>query len=80
MADIEGRDGGNVSGVSEERRVLENRSMYDVPKEQYVTVIREMIRHENDLPITAPCGYWLFKGSWLTHMSLHGEEGVGLSS
>ena len=23
--------------------------MYDVPKEQYVTVIREMIRHENDL-------------------------------
>ena len=54
--------------------------MYDVPKEQYVTVIREMIRHENDLPITAPCGYWLFKGSWLTHMSLHEEEGVGLSS
>jgi hypothetical protein len=23
--------------------------MYDVPKEQYVSVIREMIRHENDL-------------------------------
>src|SRR5215470_14981895 len=23
--------------------------MYDVPKEHYVTVIREMIRHENDL-------------------------------
>ena len=23
--------------------------MYNVPKEQYATVIREMIRHENDL-------------------------------
>ena len=28
---------------------MENRSMYDVRPEQYATVIRELIRHENDV-------------------------------
>jgi hypothetical protein len=28
---------------------MENRTMYDVPPEQYATVIRELIRHENDV-------------------------------
>ena len=28
---------------------MENRSRYDVPPEQYATVIRELIMHENDV-------------------------------
>jgi hypothetical protein len=44
--------------------------MYDVKQEQYMTVIREMIRHEND--ITNHCIMWLMIGQGLspTHLSL----------